>query len=241
MTATELERLCNDYARRMATEPLLFRERVEWDFPEVAEVELPFAVEYEYARQSTAVRQQAVETMSKRIGRRTIRTILLEEDDIPEQALEALLSSKIGGLLLNYPLFPMPWLAFERSDRVETSADLSRFKVPVVSGAKITPAIAEQIGLSASATNAESMGYWMRIKFTGTIEELVGGFEKWARREARENHTRRSGKASAPPYHKLKWLAALRLNASGLKFGRAMSLIDRTIPELSDADKLVWP
>jgi len=72
--------------------------------------------------------------------------------------------------------------------------------------------------------------YVMGINFlAGGVNELIEEFAGWARKEHKRKvgDIRKHGQGAAPPWHRLKQLAAKRLDDQGLTFEKAQRLIEK--------------
>jgi hypothetical protein len=64
-------------------------------------------------------------------------------------------------------------------------------------------------------------GFYLWASPLASVEELLRDIEPQLRREQRKRGRKLSGKASAAPWQKLKWLAALRLAKAGKSYEKA--------------------
>src|SRR5215467_12075710 len=111
--------LASRYAKEMRNPKLALSRPEEWNYLEVTELELSDAIRYEARRKNPAFRQKACLWLdSKFKGGLTVREFILLK---PEEEFDALWNPcPIGGagkMLISFPLFPLPWLAYEPEDR----------------------------------------------------------------------------------------------------------------------------
>jgi hypothetical protein len=221
VTASSLDRQARAYAKRMRTENgLALTVPEEWDFRTITEAELPIAIKYEYLRESAAECEAVTAWLETKVKRSTIRGELLRgvaftnplfDLEYPPAAPEV---SFLGKL---YPLFPVPWLMWDRPSRMACSKGMSRFladiRPPVV-----LRKLSEMKPGECVERAADSRCYFLSMDLDKhTAKDILRAFEAQLRKEAKK-HKKQSGKASGAPWQKLKWLAARRLANAGLKY-----------------------
>jgi hypothetical protein len=213
-TAKQIARAAKAYAKRMEREPsLAANEPAEWDFREVTEGELVAALEYEWRRE--ACRPKLLAWLASDIEGRPVREWLYAEleDEAPDD-LFAVSRLPVGVdtmLAEAMAFFPLPWLSIPAEVRRRAKEwkpePFRAYRLPA--GLKL-PYPVTQI----------SVGFGLY-----RIDEIVAAFESWVRDEARKHAPAKRGKASSPPWHKLRTLAALRLHLAVRSHGRAQAIV----------------
>jgi hypothetical protein len=111
-----------------------------------------------------------------------------------------------------------PWLAFGSDERAAIAGELS-WKPRAIYISNNASSLAHKF-----ATGRSYSHHFVSVDFKRKTAEIVSDFEKWVRNEAKKSR-RLSGKASAPQWQKLKWLAAHRLHKAGLKYELSQAFV----------------
>jgi len=232
-----LAKQATDHALRMERpdQSWLLTTPTEWDFRRVSETELKTAIGYEYLREDAGFRQRTCSWLDARPLNKgkTMRERLLalsapdwvaayegtnmERESVWERMFPhpCNLTRQERLLVLKLPVFPLPWLALDPQAR----ADLSRNTG--LQYAEPRALLAGQIG--ADCPKLPAQFYWLHANFEGrSVSAIVDAFRTWAQAErdrlvSAGEAARFDGKASAPAWHRLKELAAYRLDRGGLK------------------------
>lgn len=203
----------------------------EWDFTAIEENELPFCIAWEYARNApttyTAVKQwQTKKTTDGKTVMDWVKNVSkLEPFKLPDSMILAEIHSMwpvVKPLRLTLVefghLFPKPWISTPRTKgALRPSSSL-----------KAIPSKALPIMLQHFPEKIlKDDGYFIRVDFKHSkLETIISELERWARREARKfDRPRIKGKASEPPYAKLKRLAAWRFNKDNVRWKDAHETI----------------
>jgi hypothetical protein len=222
MTIDAIDRFVRKYAARLNTDKKIVLDHPEeWDFRGVSEAALPFAIEYEYFRENTAKREAACAWLESKVNGKTVRSLLLANSKkIRVDMFGAIDDSRCPlddegqWFAGQYPLFPLPWQAMEAEDHEAFSKAESKWRA-------IPPIHAlDGDGWPDRVWNPRgSFGsHLLQVDLsTAKTKDILATFEKWLRAESKK-HKRQSGKASALPWQKLKWLSARRLAGAGLTY-----------------------
>jgi hypothetical protein len=223
--ARRLARQRHHYARRMldarrgARLPLFVVE--EWDFRTIHLIELRHFLNYEGEREDRAFVQAADNWLSSTFRSTTVCEFLLRHQELRRPELVALsrgcpFAKELRFTwLLDFPLFPAPWLFFEFEDRLAW-ARRWEWRVILKPMPEVHPKLEPEERLEWM-----SHGYYFSPNPTANFKENVRAFAKlfaplWATREHRV-----TGKAAASPWHLSKRLAARRLARTGMGFEEA--------------------
>lgn len=213
MTTKQLAASASQYAKRMQRDTkLALTIPEEWDFRAISDAELESAIRYEYRREDASFLKAACDWLDSKVNGKTVRELLLNGDDksVEKSCPFDLIASIFLG---DYPLFPLPWLAFEHDDRIAIAELNSNFRSHAVT------VIPFNHRRQLRALKPGCGLHFLCVDFTrAKIKDMIVDFEKWARHEAKK-HKRKTGMASAPQWHQLKELAAFRLARAGLEFG----------------------
>jgi hypothetical protein len=218
VTTADLDRQARAYARRMRTDKSLALEvPEEWDFRAITQAELPIAIEYEYMRENTAFREGVTAWLETKIKGKSVRSLILtKEDYYPFEHAHCSLDVMGRWLAQDFPLFPSPWLAYERADLKAYCAGRAQW-TSTNKSVFVCPAHGVNPGFLLTSAD-KNQWHLLRLDLPGrTTKDILRDFGSWLRKEAKK-HKRLSGKASAEPWQKLKWLSARRLANAGLKY-----------------------
>jgi hypothetical protein len=156
----------------------------EWDFRSITEEELPYAIRYEYLRESS-LKDVIVAKIKKHDGMDWTQS---------------------GEFAWNFPLFPAPWV------KLPVRKKASFKPLSVVSIASRLAEWRENFGDKPFTVASGTEGYFLKIKWGEyNLDEIMAEFRLWLRVEALKNRRVKRGVGSLPPWAELKRLAALRV------------------------------
>ena len=190
----------------------------EWDFRGIESAELKTAVLYEYMRENKAIRDCAVSWLDSKVGRVSFRETLLNGGEVPSSGFDF---TWISQMMRDYPLFPLPWLAFEIEDRLDSC--LCNYKP------KAAQIIHIPSGSAFWSTMTPYEGLLLRIDWSRKTGDILKDLNTAVIIEAKKRK-RLSGMGSSEPFHKLKKIAALRLHKAGLSYEKAQKFLKKNAP-----------
>jgi hypothetical protein len=212
VNTASLDKFALKYTQRMNREKdLALKVPEEWDFRAVTDEELPLITQYEYLREDRAFRNTATKWLESKIRGKSVRRLLLEGDETLFDELDLCSRDfQVWAYVSMHPLFPCPWMAFEREDAEGFARANSYTPAPLT--------ILPMARMHCPGRFISDHSYLLSVEVEKhSTKDILRCFEKWLRKEAGK-HKRLSGKASAMPWQKLKWLSARRLANAGLKY-----------------------
>lgn len=219
------------YRLRALKQPKL--SPLEWDFRTVDPSSLWFAVLWEYCRESKKVREMITDWLDRKLtinGQHTklIRHELAEKNSlawmtVPEQILR--FDGRFATLLTCVRFdFPAPWLSGFSAHHFKDALSSVVFRDRPYFRFLGKGASLYQRYQPDSDWPRNRPEYAFHINFhAAPVGKIVAQFKEWATKEA-EQFQRKTGKAQALPWEKMKWLAARRLG-NELTFSQAQDFL----------------